>query len=83
MEVITGGQLISLLYIVLTLRFVMGNQSTLCEPVCTDDLLVSPGDGEQFVYSPIGVDAALHCAVNNTILTWIVDGLSLDNPVQR
>ena len=42
-----------------------------------------PGDGEEFVYSPVNVNATLHCAVNNTNLAWDVDGLSLDNPVQR
>ena len=41
-----------------------------------------PGDGEEFVYSPVNVNATLHCAVNDTILAWDVDGLSLDHPVQ-
>ena len=70
MKVITGGQLISLL--VLMLRIVGGNQSTLCENnMCMDVFLVAPGDGEEFVYSPVGVNATLQCAVKNTILTWV------------
>ena len=47
-----------------------------------DLFLVSPGDGEEFVYFPVGVNATLHCAVNNTNLAWVIDGLSLDNRVQ-
>ena len=34
------------------------------------------------VYSPVNVNATLHCAVNNTNLAWEVDGLALDHPVQ-
>ena len=44
--------------------------------------LVRPGDGEEFLYSPVDVNATLHCAVNNTNLAWEVDGLTLDHPVQ-
>ena len=47
----------------------------------SDLFLVSPGDGEEFVYSPVNVNATLHCAVNNTILEWDVDGLTLDSDV--
>ena len=42
-----------------------------------------PGDGEEFVYSPVNVNATLHCAVNNTNLAWEVAGLYLDHPVQE
>ena len=35
------------------------------------------------VYSPVNVNATLHCAVNNTNLAWEVDGLALDSPVER
>ena len=45
--------------------------------------LVRPGDGEEIEYSPVNVNATLHCAVNNTNLAWEVDGLALDHPVQR
>ena len=45
--------------------------------------LVRPGDGEERVYSPVDVNATLHCAVKNTNLAWVVDGLVLDSPVQR
>ena len=41
-----------------------------------------PGDGEEFVYSPVNVNATLHCAVNNTNLAWEVDGLELNSLVQ-
>ena len=34
------------------------------------DFLVRPGSGEDFVYSPIGVNATLHCAVNVSLLMW-------------
>ena len=44
--------------------------------------MVRPGDGAEFVYSPVGVNATLHCVVNNTILAWDIDGLALDHPVQ-
>ena len=45
--------------------------------------LVRPGGGEQFVYSPVDVNATLHCAVNSTFLTWDVDGFSFDNAFER
>ena len=48
----------------------------------SDLFLVRPGDGEEFVYSPVNVNATLHCAVNNTILEWDVDGYTFDSPVQ-
>ena len=32
----------------------------------TNLFLVRPGDGEKYVYSPVDVNATLHCAVNNT-----------------
>ena len=41
-----------------------------------------PGDGEEFVYSPVNINATIYCAVNNTILGWDVDGLALDSSVQ-
>ena len=44
--------------------------------------MVRTGDGEEFVYSPVNINATLHCAVNNTNLVWVVDGLALDHPVQ-
>ena len=49
----------------------------------SDLFLVSPGDGEEFVYSRVNVNATLHCTVNNTILEWEVDGLAFDSTVQR
>ena len=39
----------------------------------TELFIESPGDGEEFVYSPVGVNATLNCAVNSTILTWSID----------
>ena len=44
--------------------------------------LVRPGEGAEFVYSPVDVIATLHCAVKNTILEWKVNELSLDSAVQ-
>ena len=49
----------------------------------SDPFLVGPGDGEEFVYSPVRINATLHCAVNNTILVLVVDGLALDSAVER
>ena len=37
-----------------------------------------PGDGEEYVYSPVDVNATIHCAVNNTNLFWIIDDLNFD-----
>ena len=54
----------------------------------TGDLFViRPGDGEEFVYSPVGVNATIHCAVNNTNLGWAIHvddnyQLAFGNPVQ-
>ena len=35
-----------------------------------------PGDGEQVVYSPVGVNATLYCVVQATNLFWGVNGNS-------
>ena len=51
--------------------------------IISDFFLVRPGDGELFVYSPVDVNATLHCAVNNTFLSWIVDRFSFDNSVRE
>ena len=45
--------------------------------------LVKPGGGEEFVYSPIEVNATIYCAVNNTSLGWEVDDLILDSELHR
>ena len=34
--------------------------------------LVRPGDGETVFYSPAGVNATLHCTVNNTNIFWSI-----------
>ena len=54
--------------------------------MCLDKILlflVRPGDGEEFVYSPVDINATLHCAVNNTNLFWIIDGLNFDIEIAR
>ena len=51
--------------------------------VNSDLFLVRPGDGEEFVYSPVNVNATLHCVVNNTNLEWDADGLAFVSDVQR
>ena len=48
-----------------------------------DIFLVRPGDGEEFVYSPVDVNATLYCAVNTTNLFWIVDDLNFDVSFDR
>ena len=48
--------------------------------VGTDVFLVRPGDGKEFVYSPIDVNATIHCVVNHTnVLLWTIDGLGLES----
>ena len=44
---------------------------------------MTPGDGNEFVYSPIHVNATLHCAANEVFLIWIIDGLSLTSTNTR
>ena len=44
--------------------------------------LVRPGEGAEFVYSPVDFNATLHCAVNNTNVAWEIDGFTLDSIVQ-
>ena len=75
MKIVIGTQFFSLLF--LLYKIVSTNTDN------SDLFLVSPGDGEEFVYSPVGVNATLHCAVNNTILEWDVDGLAFVSDVQR
>ena len=36
----------------------------------TEDFLTRPGDGEEFVYSPVDANATLHCIVNKSTLLW-------------
>ena len=40
------------------------------------EFLVRPGEGEDFVYSPVEVSATFHSAVNDTYLVWEVDRLN-------
>ena len=83
MKVITGGHLISSL--ILMLRIIRSNQSVLCVNLCAQ--MISWLDLEMVKslcsYSPVGVNATLQCVVNNTILMWVVDGLTIDSPIQR
>ncbi len=39
--------------------------------------LVRPGNGDISVYSPIDVNATLHCVVNSSELEWEIDGFNL------
>ena len=48
-----------------------------------DIFFMRPGVGEESVYSPVGVNATLHCAVNNTNLLWVVDMLNFDMDIER
>ena len=38
--------------------------------------MVRPGDGNEIVYSPIHVNATLHCVLDGPFLLWLVDGLN-------
>ena len=42
--------------------------------------LESPGGGENFVYSPVDVNATFNCAVNNIHIVWVVNMLVFDSP---
>lgn len=42
---------------------------------CIELFLVSPGDGNEFIYSPLEVNVTFYCVVNNTQLEWMVDRL--------
>ena len=48
-----------------------------------DIFLESPGGGENFVYSPVYVNAIFNCVVNNTHILWVVDTLAFDSPTNR
>ena len=45
-----------------------------------DIFLERPGDGENFVYSPVDVNTTFLCAVNNTHILWVVNTLAFDSP---
>ena len=76
MTLIIGRQFFSPLLLFLLYRIVSTNEDN------SDLFLVRPGDGEEYVYSPVNDNATLHCTVNNSDLVWEVDGLVLDNLVQ-
>ena len=82
MKIIIGSHFFPTLFVMLGI--VRTNEGTSCESVCSDLFLVRPGDGEEFVYSPVDINATLHCVVNNTNLVWVVDSsLFLNNEVYR
>ena len=35
-----------------------------------------PGDGDEVVYSPVGVNVTVSCTVRSTSLFWVIDGVS-------
>ena len=65
MKVILGS-LFFLQYLFIMSKIVWSDESI-------NFFLVRPGGGEDFVYSPVGVNATLHCAVNVSHLVWTVD----------
>ena len=48
----------------------------------SEDFLEWPGNGENSVYSPVGVNITFNCAVNNTNLFWVIDRLVLNSSFQ-
>ena len=38
-----------------------------------------PGDGRDFVYSPVDRNATISCAVSGEELEWVVDGLTFES----
>ena len=47
------------------------------------EFLINPGDGEEFVYSLVEVNATIHRDENNTMLAWEIDELDFDNDFKR
>ena len=50
--------------------------------VYVDSFVVSPGDGREFVYSPVDSNATISCAVSELVLEWIVAEVSFDSPTR-
>ena len=70
-KAIIGSQVFFSTILILRIIIVRGNP---CESVCTDVFLVRPGGGGEYVYSPMNVNATIHCVVNHThLLLWIID----------
>ena len=44
-----------------------------------DIVLVSPGGGRDYIYSPIGENATLECTVSSDDLSWEVDDLHFES----
>ena len=65
------------------IKFFVLISTLICYLAESELFLVRPGDGEEFVYSPVGVNALLHCTVNNTNLFWVVDELNFDLEFDR
>ena len=41
---------------------------------CVDVFLERPGDGDEVIYSPVGVSVTLNCVVRGSILYWGING---------
>ena len=44
--------------------------------------VVSPGDGREFIYSPVDRNATISCAVSVEVMEWVVDGLGFESRTQ-
>ena len=66
------------------MQVILNIEFTIIHIILFPDLfLVRPGGGEQFVYSPVDTNATLYCEVNNTFLSWDVDGFNMGNAFER
>ena len=45
--------------------------------------MVGPGDGDEFMYSPIEVNVTFYCAVNNPDLEWTIDDDGFSGLVEK
>ena len=43
--------------------------------------VVSPGDGREFIYSPVNRNTTISCAVSGEVLEWVVDGLHFESRI--
>ena len=44
---------------------------------------MSPGGGRDYTYSPVGVNATLHCKIASNDFTWSINHIEFDRPNER
>ena len=48
----------------------------MCIIMTIEIFVLSPGDGREFIYSPVNRNATILCAVSEEVMEWTVDGLN-------